>query len=99
MHADTLQVAAEHHLVYQLLMRGYDASLPESARGDIFVCSADGLRVALLRVYVLDERGTLRRGESVAVARNRACVCVDLGGADDAPIYFIVPSAVPNPCR
>ncbi len=94
LHGDTLQVAAEHHLVYQLLMRGYDASLPGSAGGDIFVCSADGLRVALLRLYVLDEQGRSQRGQSLAVARNRACICVELGGADDAPVYFILPSAV-----
>jgi hypothetical protein len=73
-------------------MRGADASLPASTGGDIFVCSADGLRVALLRVYVLDEQGTLQRDQSVAVARNRACVCVDLD-ADDLPAYFVVPSA------
>ncbi|HKY34955.1 MAG TPA: hypothetical protein VJN18_03345 [Polyangiaceae bacterium] len=94
LHDDTLQVAAEHHLVYQLLMRGYDASLPGSAGGDIFACSADGLRVALLRVHVLDEQGALPRGQAVAVARNRACVCVELAGADDVPVYFIVPSAL-----
>jgi hypothetical protein len=93
LHADTLQVAAEHHLVYQLLMRGADASLPASTGGDIFVCSADGLRVALLRVYMLDEQGMLRRGESLPVARNRACVCVELVDTEDGPLYFVVPSA------
>jgi hypothetical protein len=89
-----LQVAAEHHIVYYLLMRGYEASLPERAGGDLFVCSADGLRVALLRVHVLDDVGSLRRSEALAVARNRAAVAVELRGPDREPSYFVLPSAV-----
>lgn len=88
------QVAAEHHLVYLLSMRGYEASLPAKTGGDIFVCSADGLRLALLQVFVLDDSGRARRDDTVVVARNRACLGVELGGLDHEPVYFVVPSAV-----
>ena len=88
------QVAAEHHLVYLLLMRGYEASLPEKTGGDIFASSADGRRLALLRVYVLDDSGSVRRDDSLPVARNRACVVVEMAGMDHDPNYFVLPSAV-----
>ena len=80
-------------MLFRLTLRGYVVSPSSSSRADVLACSEDGLRVALLRVRALD-RGELRVMDgAIQVARNRACVCVDLTEADLQPSCFVVPSA------
>ena len=92
--ADTMRVAAGHHVVFRLLLRGHDASLTSSDRADILVCSADGLRVALLSVRALDDGGSLRVEEQVTIARNRAYICVEIPSDEQQPSCYVVPSVV-----
>ncbi len=92
--ADARQVAAEYQVQYRLSLRGYVVSPSSSSRADILACSADGLRVALLRVRAL-EHGELRVSDDpIQVARNRACVCVELTDPDEQPSCYVVPSAI-----
>jgi hypothetical protein len=92
--AEALQVAAEHYVLFLLLRRGHEASSPAAGGADILACSADGFRVALLRVQVLEGSELRLEAGSIAVARNRAYVCVELLDDEQPPRCYVVPSVV-----